>query len=359
MKESLYKLRHNWLTFPQQQAIYNQMIKEANEYHGDYKKTYLDAASRFKLPYWDISMPRNSDDSKATPKAKQRDAWRWGLPEILKRPKVYVRTYDAPEELQERDNPLYSFSFPKKLEFKDVKNRPQIPWESTFLWNELDRKDNGLKFAHSASDHSIRAPALNTTKSEVDTDDAYLEEKVQLQTRDLTRYVWQMLNPEEELETGESIKINQLRSWNYFANNTSPARSIESWRDNIHNLISTGNGFTGHMGDPAVAAFDPLFWLHHNNIERLFCLYQVLYPDKYVSPGKRNHQDKNPNILADDELFPFTKDSNTKKCYTSTDVKDWTKSGFAVPGDQDLGETGQKAVAQYLRDTYYWSVQAD
>ena len=29
--------------------------------------------------------------------------------------------------------------------------------------------------------------------------------------------------------------------------------SLESWHDDIHGLIGTGNGYAGHMGDPAIA----------------------------------------------------------------------------------------------------------
>jgi tyrosinase len=36
--------------------------------------------------------------------------------------------------------------------------------------------------------------------------------------------------------------------------------SLEDTHNSVHDL--TG-GIGGHMGDPAVAAFDPIFWLHH------------------------------------------------------------------------------------------------
>jgi hypothetical protein len=216
-------------------------------------------------------MPRNSDDSKATPNAKKLGVWRWGLPEILKRPSVHVRTPEKPEELYPMDNPLYRFNFPEKAEYTGVKNRPQIQWETTGLgwrfddnWKPVVRDDNSLQFTH-----TVRGP---TTRTRADTDDVYLEEAVQLQTRQMATYVRQMPNPEEELdvsETGARIKVNEWRPWNYFANHSrvrggaawkvQAIRSIESWHDNIHNLIGTGKNFTGHMGDPSVAAFDPLF----------------------------------------------------------------------------------------------------
>ena len=38
--------------------------------------------------------------------------------------------------------------------------------------------------------------------------------------------------------------------------------SMESLHDNYHGLLG-GSLFTGHMGRVPVAAFDPVFWLHH------------------------------------------------------------------------------------------------
>lgn len=35
--------------------------------------------------------------------------------------------------------------------------------------------------------------------------------------------------------------------------------SLEAIHNNIHNFV----GGSGFMGDPATAAFDPIFWLHH------------------------------------------------------------------------------------------------
>lgn len=37
------------------------------------------------------------------------------------------------------------------------------------------------------------------------------------------------------------------------------------------------------MGHPGYAAFDPIFWLHHCNVDRIFALWQVLSPNSYVT----------------------------------------------------------------------------
>jgi tyrosinase len=38
------------------------------------------------------------------------------------------------------------------------------------------------------------------------------------------------------------------------------------------------------MEFPEVAAFDPVFWLHHANVDRLFAMWQALNPDSYITP---------------------------------------------------------------------------
>lgn len=56
--------------------------------------------------------------------------------------------------------------------------------------------------------------------------------------------------------------------------------SLESIHDQIHGL--TGSG--GHMTYIHYSAFDPLFWLHHAMIDRVFSMWQVIFPDSYVVP---------------------------------------------------------------------------
>jgi tyrosinase len=54
--------------------------------------------------------------------------------------------------------------------------------------------------------------------------------------------------------------------------------------ENIHNSIHNSVGGWGHMQFPEVAGFDPIFWLHHANVDRLFAMWQALYPDSYIEP---------------------------------------------------------------------------
>jgi len=77
--------------------------------------------------------------------------------------------------------------------------------------------------------------------------------------------------------------------WGQFSNHTwsriHPGMPTLTSIEGIHDTIHTDIGGRGHMGDPAVAAFDPIFWLHHCNVDRLLALWQTAYPDVYVSAG--------------------------------------------------------------------------
>ena len=75
---------------------------------------------------------------------------------------------------------------------------------------------------------------------------------------------------DKQLNWSDEKHKNKLRSWDAFAthnvngdpgvyqNDTSI--SLESWHDDIHVLVGTGNS-SGHMGDPAIAAVRPLHLL--------------------------------------------------------------------------------------------------
>lgn len=61
--------------------------------------------------------------------------------------------------------------------------------------------------------------------------------------------------------------------------------SVEGIHNNIHAQVG-GSG--GQMADLSLAGFDPLFWLHHANVDRIFALWQALNPDLTVTPYPSN-----------------------------------------------------------------------
>jgi tyrosinase len=57
--------------------------------------------------------------------------------------------------------------------------------------------------------------------------------------------------------------------------------SVESVHNGVH--VNAG-GQWGHMTAVAYSAFDPLFWMHHCQIDRLIAMYQAVHPGRVISP---------------------------------------------------------------------------
>ncbi|KAF2187121.1 Di-copper centre-containing protein [Zopfia rhizophila CBS 207.26] len=105
----------------------------------------------------------------------------------------------------------------------------------------------------------------------------------------------------------------------------------------VHFTIGGGkprNTYDGHMWPLDYSAFEPLFMLHHCNVDRIFALWQAANPDKYVEPksvgysGTFTIPDKTI-VDADTPLSPFWNTPNT--FWTTNGVRDTTVLGYAYP----------------------------
>lgn len=128
---------------------------------------------------------------------------------------------------------------------------------------------------------------------------------------------------------------------------TSSGNSIE----NVHNLVHNAVGGHGHMTDTAVAAFDPIFWLHHTNIDRLFAMWQAINPQSYVVPTTNtvgNYAVPEGFVYtADSSLLPFHSDNGTR-FWTSNGVRSTRTFGYAYRDVMDWNTT-QSTLASDVR----------
>ncbi|KAK6521474.1 hypothetical protein TWF506_001687 [Arthrobotrys conoides] len=117
--------------------------------------------------------------------------------------------------------------------------------------------------------------------------------------------------------------------------------SLEAIHNNLHNW----SGGLGHMSEIPVSAFDPLFMLHHCNIDRLFALWQNIWGDgaeHWVKPSYPDHTwddpsgnwSTEPGSIVDSKtpLAPFRNGSGETDYFTSDDVKDWSTLGYTYTG---------------------------
>lgn len=100
-------------------ALHDEMVRLAGTYPTQQEvNLYSDAAARFRLPYWDLIMPRNEL------KTGDRYDTVWGFPEVFKNKAVFVRQPIRDEKtdkdgFNEIANPLATFVFPTEGEHNE------------------------------------------------------------------------------------------------------------------------------------------------------------------------------------------------------------------------------------------------
>lgn len=106
--------------------------------------------------------------------------------------------------------------------------------------------------------------------------------------------------------------------------------SIESLHDSIHTI---GGGGWGHLAIIAYSSFDPLFFLHHANIDRIFAMWQILHNDTYVVPTAAVYSShtQNQGDIEDIQtpLKPFF--VNDTSFWTSETVRNHETFGYTYP----------------------------
>ena len=145
---------------------------------------------------------------------------------------------------------------------------------------------------------------------------------------------------ETSLRERTYLLLSQQSHYAPFSNQgyTGPLRegfldSVEGLHNQIHGLLG------GHMASVPFAAFDPIFWLHHTNLDRLEALWQAIYPRSYVVPqiNRVGNYITDPGTVETNEtaLYPFRKSGNT--FHTSQDVREISSLGYTYPEIRDVG----------------------
>ncbi|KAK3395387.1 tyrosinase precursor [Sordaria brevicollis] len=122
--------------------------------------------------------------------------------------------------------------------------------------------------------------------------------------------------------------------------------------EDVHNEIHDRTGGNGHMSSLEVSAFDPLFWLHHINVDRLWSIWQDLNPDSFMTPRPAPYStfvaQEGEAQSQDTPLEPFW-DRSTASFWTSEQVKDSTTFGYAYPETQKWKYSSEKEYQAAIR----------
>ncbi|KAK4681516.1 hypothetical protein QC764_108060 [Podospora pseudoanserina] len=278
-----------------EQVLTNVMRMIANWWPDDQKQRYLDAVQRFRIPYWDWATYPPSDGSV--------------LPtSVGGSPFVDV---DGPNGVQRIANPLFSYTF-RPLNTTAFR---QAPWNT---WTETLRGPTNWG-PGAQSNNSMVAMTIDQNQ------------------RSLSQRLYILFS-----NYGNYSRFSN-NAWIPFVNNAS-YDSLESLHDTVHTLAGGGgmgmpNIQGGHMSFIPYSAFDPIFFLHHTMVDRIFAMWQTLYPQSWVAPTAAvlNSYTTSRGQIQDSQtpLTPFFADANGG-FWTSDSVRDFTKFGYTYTELTDL-----------------------
>ncbi|OAT05486.1 polyphenol oxidase, variant [Blastomyces gilchristii SLH14081] len=180
----------------------------------------------------------------------------------------------------------------------------------------------------------------------------------------LSRYHRTVRNPDEQgvsqveaiqrtlNANGALIRINTYQllagetNYTVFSTDALPDRhgsfnNLENIHGLIHNSVG-GNG--GHMTYTPWSAYDPIFWLHHTNVDRVVALWQAVHPESYVQPLPNRGGDfmKRPGTWEDAKtpFAPFRDPNN--RFYNAETSRSMRPFGYTYPEIRDWGVTPEQ-----------------
>ncbi|TAQ87719.1 hypothetical protein B7494_g3943 [Chlorociboria aeruginascens] len=244
---------------------------------------YQTAADNFRIPYWDWAAVMQ-------------------LPDVVSQPTVQINT---PTGLQTVNNPLYFYQF------------QQYPLNSA--WFPTSGRDvSGIDEDLAQDAITLRFPdqAINGNSQP----DQVNDELAGI-TPTLMEQVWDVF----------------AKSPDYYnmATQISPGPSFEQPHGAVHSAIG---GQYGHMSQLSFAGFDPIFWLHHANVDRQIALWQAIYWDTFLLPEVDQVGTFTVPVGTTDKvnspLTPFyTADGTTP--WTSASSRYLSAFGYSYPEIQD------------------------
>jgi tyrosinase len=251
------------------------------------------------MPYWDWAQETNGGPT---------------VPTLMRDQTV---TVTKPNGQQTIANPLYSYSFGQSLP-NEIGGGPWNNWPIT-----------------------LRRPVANPTRSNNNEMNGRFDSmRVSLRDRVFALF-------------------SSKQSWGYATTSQIGVRtdlsgsgvdSFESVHDAIHNTAGGESG--GHMYYLDISSFDPLFWLHHTNVDRLMNMYQYIVPDTYVAIGNINRPmaqwNEGESKNGGTPLKPFTK-GTYGEYFNSDDVRETRVFGYYYPetSDRSYGQVAQAVTRLY------------
>ncbi|GBB89955.1 hypothetical protein RclHR1_01680026 [Rhizophagus clarus] len=292
-----------------EQCIYDEAKKlvEADTKKDGYANDprYVKALEDLRFPYWDWASPSTLAH---------------GLPAFFSQETVRVALNNEldknnkPKKYQKIPNPLRAYTLPKNLGTMSLVGDRGNPTQRPYVPNPGNpyTPEGYATVRHPSEDYLSRVDKTSLSViqqcSTVFRPNIYQVFLVD-DWRKFSNHGW-LEDPDHKLE-------NQ---YGHFA-------SIEAVHDSVH-LAVGGDG--GHIANSDVAAFDPIFFLHHCNVDRFVAIWQAIHPDVWIEENDQTigtfTTSPGVSINAETNLTPFRKTEN--EFLNSNDVRDIKKLGY-------------------------------
>ncbi|KAI9812447.1 MAG: hypothetical protein M1827_004678 [Pycnora praestabilis] len=263
-----------------EQTLWNNAEWIAQTYPYSQQATYIAAARTLRIPYWDwVANP--------------------SMPSLVNNPNI---TINAPDGQRTMANPLFTYAFNPQPATSDfpLSDAPLSTYPESARWPD-DSGNSQPSLANAQLVHN--GPAIH--------DSLYL-------------LIAQQSDYAPFSNTG------------YVDGQGGTYENLEDLHNQIHGLV----GGNGHMGWIPYAGFDPIFFLHHANVDRLFAIWQAIYPDSYVTPqvdyGGTFTINSGTTEDTNTPLTPFKTD-NSGTFHTPTTARSTKTFGYTYPEIVDWG----------------------
>ncbi|KAM3443148.1 hypothetical protein NHJ13734_002034, partial [Beauveria thailandica] len=151
--------------------------------------------------------------------------------------------------------------------------------------------------------------------------------------------------------------FSRAKSFSEFATTASKGSSLEG----VHNAIHWDAGCGGQFLDSQYAAFEPLFMLHHSNVDRLWAYWQAIYPEASTFNGRYQGLSRFSTLSGtmiglDSPLQPFRQANG--EWHTPRSVNSIKTFGYAYQGlegywNKNKSETEvQQSVVELFNSLY-------
>lgn len=295
-----------------EQKLQSIAINIAGRFTGAARTRYQNLATQLRLPYWDWAT--------ATP------ANIAVIPAALTSQTVQVTLPDNSNT--QIDNPLFDYNFHPK---PSTLNSTGCSVANGGLLNYGNLCDFG--------ERTVRAPSGGDIHNSNHVD---AEKNVRFRLKSIRASLFNALSRELEYDTFSNGGLCGPRH---------PEGSFHI--EGSHNTIHTEMG-PGHMVPIASSAFDPMFWLHHANVDRYMAIWQAMNPQKWMqqctTAGSFTWTQKLGDVQDQNTpLHPFH--SNTAgQFWTSAGIRNIATFSYTYP--ELVGTPTKAQLVSYVSKAY-------